>query len=218
MLGDLNGKRLLDVGCGLGAGSWLLATRGAHVTGIDISEDAIAWASRTYLPEAGSVGARLEFWAVDLLASDGGGLGVFDALTVVDVLEHFPREEGRDLLARLAGLLAPGGLMFLHVPVTANSLDWLLVVKNGLLGKRLQGRVLDHHGDETHATRFSVGSLSRLLREADWTTRALELRAYRPRLRPLERDVLAGRWTASDAAMEQSVTDWDGVHSPVSAL
>ena len=40
----LRGKRVLDVGCGLGAGSWLLAQGGARVTGVDISEDAIEWA------------------------------------------------------------------------------------------------------------------------------------------------------------------------------
>src|SRR4051794_39132750 len=189
LLGDLRGKRVLDVGCGLGAGSWLLATRGAHVTGVDVSEDAIGWARSTYEGEAARTVGRLEFWTVDLLASDGGGLGTFDALTVVDVLEHFPPDAGRELLARLRGLLRPGGRMFLHMPITANALDWLLVVKNGLLRKRLNGEVIDHHGDPTHATRYSVRAASRVLEQTGWKNAKLELRAYSPRLHGLERAV-----------------------------
>ena len=49
-----------------------------------------------------------------------------------------------------------GGRIFLHVPITANLLDWLLVVKNGLLKDRIEGRVLDHHGDPTQFSRLRV--------------------------------------------------------------
>src|SRR5262245_4293756 len=65
--GDLSGKRVLDVGCGLGAGSWLLAQSGARVTGVDVSEDAIEWARHTYGPEAARTSRHVEFWTVDLL-------------------------------------------------------------------------------------------------------------------------------------------------------
>src|ERR1700758_4930621 len=37
VLGDIRGKLLLDVGCGLGENSLLFARWGAHVTGVDIS-------------------------------------------------------------------------------------------------------------------------------------------------------------------------------------
>ena len=41
-LGDLTGKRVLDVGCGLGENSLLFAWWGAQVTGVDISGASIA--------------------------------------------------------------------------------------------------------------------------------------------------------------------------------
>lgn len=210
-LRGLRGKRVLDVGCGLGAGSWLFLKQGARVTGVDVSEDAIEWARRTYGPEAARAGNRLDFWTVDLLAQDGGGLGEFDALTVVDVLEHFAPDEAEELLTRLRRLLRPSGRMFLHVPITANVLDWALVAKNGLLRKRLQGQVLDHHGDPTHEVRYSVRSLARLLERTGWTTQKLELRAYSPRLPDLERAAMSGQWHMVDYIQQQVATDWDGV-------
>lgn len=45
-LGDIRGKRLLDVGCGLGENSLLFARWGAHVTGVDVSGASLAVARR----------------------------------------------------------------------------------------------------------------------------------------------------------------------------
>jgi ubiquinone/menaquinone biosynthesis C-methylase UbiE len=41
-LGDVSGKKILDLGCGYGALSCYLAKRGAHVTAVDISEESLA--------------------------------------------------------------------------------------------------------------------------------------------------------------------------------
>ncbi len=45
-LGDISGLRVIDFGCGSGANTALLAGRGAHVWGIDISEDLLRLAQR----------------------------------------------------------------------------------------------------------------------------------------------------------------------------
>src|SRR5688572_6341314 len=46
LLGDVTGLRIVDFGCGSGANTVLLANRGAHVWGVDISEDLIRLARR----------------------------------------------------------------------------------------------------------------------------------------------------------------------------
>jgi len=46
VLGDLNAKRVLDVGCGDGTNAVILAKLGADVTGIDVSQGAIDAAGR----------------------------------------------------------------------------------------------------------------------------------------------------------------------------
>jgi len=46
LLGDVRGQRVIDFGCGSGANSVLLANRGAHVWGVDISEDLLRLAKR----------------------------------------------------------------------------------------------------------------------------------------------------------------------------
>lgn len=46
LLGDVNGKTILDYGCGLGDNTVLLASRGAKVVGVDISPELIELAEK----------------------------------------------------------------------------------------------------------------------------------------------------------------------------
>ena len=49
LLGDVSGQRVVDFGCGSGGNTVLLTRRGAHVYGLDISEDLIRLARRRLL-------------------------------------------------------------------------------------------------------------------------------------------------------------------------
>jgi ubiquinone/menaquinone biosynthesis C-methylase UbiE len=89
--GDLSGKTVLDIGCGLGGKTVAYEERGASaVFGADILE-ANAAASRSYAHETGS-GGRSAF-----LAGDAAELPfvneAFDTVVANDAMEHFARPE-----------------------------------------------------------------------------------------------------------------------------
>jgi len=100
----------LDVGCGVGRWSRLLAARGATVTGVDLSPTMIAQAQRRAAAEG--VGERCRFRVQDLSKLDVGEQ--FDLVLGVTVLQHI-LDPGA-LAAAVLGMtahLAPGGRMIL---------------------------------------------------------------------------------------------------------
>jgi len=215
------GMRILDAGCGLGAGSWLLAMLGAHVTGVDRSAEAVAWATATYGSSALRKGGRVQYAVADLATWQPSA--TYDAVVVADVLEHFPPAAGPGLLRRLLTGLDIGDMppaqgwhdgLFLHLPLTANAMDWALLIKNRLLWQRLRGRVLDHHGDTTHLARYGLRDLLPLAQAAGSRVAGIELRVYRPRLRRLERQVCAGRLTLPARLGSSLLTDCDAILLP----
>jgi SAM-dependent methyltransferase len=99
-LGPLEGRRILDFACGNGTLSCYLASRGAHVTGVDISESSIGVATQI----AASAALPAEFSAADLfdleLPSDH-----YDAVIGSFALHHV---EVRRFAPELARILRPG--------------------------------------------------------------------------------------------------------------
>jgi 2-polyprenyl-3-methyl-5-hydroxy-6-metoxy-1,4-benzoquinol methylase len=104
------GIPVLDVGCGIGRWSRLLARRGAFVTGIDLSPTMIAEAARR--AERDGLTARCEFHVEDLSHLDLGRR--FPHIFGVTVLQHI-LDAGlfREAIGRLAAHLAPGGRLVL---------------------------------------------------------------------------------------------------------
>lgn len=87
VLGDIRGKRVLEIGCGDGANSILLALKGAEVVGIDISPRAIEIA--TERASLHQVSDRVTFYAEPLevyLEKSGGAK--FDIICGFAVLHH----------------------------------------------------------------------------------------------------------------------------------
>ena len=104
------GCRVLDIGCGVGRWSRLLAGRGAEVTGIDLSPTMIEEAERR-AAQAGVAG-RCTFQVQDV--SDLRVGGQFDVVLAVTVLQHILDPAGlRAAVTAMSQRLAPGGRIVL---------------------------------------------------------------------------------------------------------
>jgi 2-polyprenyl-6-hydroxyphenyl methylase/3-demethylubiquinone-9 3-methyltransferase len=106
-LKPLAGRRALDVGCGAGLLAEPLARLGAEVTGVDAAAENVAVAQA----HADASGLAIDYRAGEL---DTLGLGRFDLVTAMEVIEHVADKAA--FLAGLARHLAPGGLMILSSP------------------------------------------------------------------------------------------------------
>jgi 2-polyprenyl-6-hydroxyphenyl methylase/3-demethylubiquinone-9 3-methyltransferase len=102
----LNGKAVLDVGCGGGILAEAMAGRGASVTGIDLSEKPLKVAQLHLLESGLAVDYRRI--AVETLAAERPAS--FDVVTCMEMLEHVP--DPASVIAACAALLKPGGHAF----------------------------------------------------------------------------------------------------------
>src|SRR5579875_3148028 len=102
--GSLKDLQVLDIGCGRGRWSQEYGVRGARVTGVDVSEDAISLL-RKEMPEH-------TFLCQDIAALSIPGVR-FDIGNSVTVLQHLPPEAQARALERLGQLIRPGGMLVL---------------------------------------------------------------------------------------------------------
>lgn len=115
-LGPLEGKSLLEVGCGLGAITVLLARSGAHVTALDLSEESVAVARERV--RISGLEDRVTF-----VITEGEALpfadNTFDLAFGKAVLHHIEPKQGARELARV---LKPGGRAAFSEPMGQNPL------------------------------------------------------------------------------------------------
>ena len=102
----------LDVGCGNGAFTIAAYRLGNRALGIDHDEGNIARA-REFAGYLGLDPARIRFEQQDAYGLDADG-GRFDQIVAFEILEHLADDRG--MVARLAELLAPGGVVHLSTP------------------------------------------------------------------------------------------------------
>ena len=102
----LAGKRVLDVGCGGGILAEAMATRGALVRGIDLSEKALRVAE-LHLLESGA-GVVYEHASAEHYAAQHAA--AFEVVTCMELLEHVPDPES--MVAACARLAGHGGQVF----------------------------------------------------------------------------------------------------------
>ena len=105
--GLVSGARVLDLACGEGYGSDLLADHAAHVSGVDISPEAVDHARRRYARD------NLEF-AVGSAADIPWDDASFDRVVSFETLEHLSQQ--REMLAEFRRVLRPDGLLVISSP------------------------------------------------------------------------------------------------------
>lgn len=129
----LQGKKLLDVGCGGGLLSEALARQGARVTGLDTLEENIL-AARNH--QRASEKLPLTYYPLSLSSFAKKHAGEkFDVVTALEVIEHTPSPLA--FLKDIDSLLKPGGLCILStldrtflsyvqaIPLGEHILRWL---------------------------------------------------------------------------------------------
>ncbi len=120
-LAGLDGKAVLDVGCGGGILSEAMAARGARVTGIDMGDRPLKVAQLHLLESGLTVEYRKV--AVEELAVEQPQH--YDIVTCMEMLEHVP--DPASIVAACARLLKPGGWCFFST-INRNAKAYLFAV------------------------------------------------------------------------------------------
>ena len=106
LVGGLQGKKVLDVGCGGGILAESMALAGAEVTGIDLADKSLKVAQLHGL-ESGVPVTYRNISAEDLAAEQPAQ---FDVVTCMEMLEHVP--DPASVVHACAKLCKPGGTLF----------------------------------------------------------------------------------------------------------
>ncbi len=108
LLPHVRGKRVIDLGCGEGYGTSLLATAACEVVGADLAPEAIYHARKKYV---GQDNLRFDYRDIYDTRLEAGS---FDVVVTMQVIEHM--HEPDRFMAEIDRLLAPGGLCVITTP------------------------------------------------------------------------------------------------------
>ena len=164
----ISGKQVLDIGCGGGILSESMAQRGAEVTGIDLSEKALAVA-RLHLLESGN---RVDYQKISAEEFATQAAARFDVVTCMEMLEHVP--DPASTIAACAALVKPGGHVFFST-LNRNAKAYLLAV----IGAEYVLRMLPR-GTHDYAKFIKPSELSRWAKSVDLEPDELIGMTYNP--------------------------------------
>jgi len=149
-LGDLSGLRVLEIGCGRGEFTRLLAERGAVVTGMDVSEYAVSRAAALVA----------EFPDADTRTGDICDIdfpdGTFDLVVSLETIEHSPSVP--KAVSELVRVTRPGGRLIITSP------NYVSLVGLYRAVTRLFGRHFTEGGQPVNNWTTTVGRVVRLRR------------------------------------------------------
>jgi len=118
---NLNGKKILDVGCGGGILSESMAKRGAAVTAIDMGKAPLSVARLHALESELEIDYRQI--TVEELAEEMPG--TFDAVTCMEMMEHVP--DPSSVIKACKTLVKPGGSVFFST-INRNPKSYLFAI------------------------------------------------------------------------------------------
>ena len=165
---SLSGAKTIDVGCGGGLITEALAERGASVTGIDLSEQALSVA-KLHLKESGR---NVEYRLVSAENIAQEMPGAFDLVTCLEMLEHVP--DPAQTIAACAALVKPGGDVFFST-IHRNIKAYLMAV----IGAEYLLKMLPK-GTHDYAKFIKPSELSRWCRQAGLEVRDIRGMVYHP--------------------------------------
>jgi 2-polyprenyl-3-methyl-5-hydroxy-6-metoxy-1,4-benzoquinol methylase len=141
------GKRLLEVGCGVGLDLARFARGGALVTGVDLSATAIELAQQNFAQQGLAADLRIMNGEALAFADDS-----FDVVYAHGVLQY--TADAAQMVREIYRVLRPGGVAILMV---YNRISWL----NGL--SKVMNVGLEH-ADAPVLRKYSIGEYRELLR------------------------------------------------------
>ncbi len=101
-------QRVLEVGCGEGLGTWLLAKECGQAKGLDFDQEAILKAQENWRED------NLCFECADFLSSNTKER--YGGVVSLDVIEHIRPDHASDFLNRMAEVLDPYGVAIVGTP------------------------------------------------------------------------------------------------------
>lgn len=189
----LTGKEeCLDLGCGAGLGTWMIAQSAKFALGIDNTALAIDFANKHYCRKG-----KIEFLVADLAALKLERK--FDRVFLIHTLEHIPAKPGSDLISMIYRILKPGGMLHISVPTEATLISRY---------ERLMEWIKNiPPWDPTHITRFTIPGLETLGNKAGFKILPIERRLFpSKKLRRLHQKIHFPTWVQNPLTEEAFIT------------
>jgi 2-polyprenyl-6-hydroxyphenyl methylase/3-demethylubiquinone-9 3-methyltransferase len=165
---NLNGKKVIDVGCGGGILAESMARKGAHVTGIDLSEKALKVADLHGLES----GISVTYKKISAEENAIEEAGQYDVVTCMEMLEHVP--DPASTIRACYSMVKPGGQVFFST-LNRNAKSYLFAI----IGAEYLLQLLPK-GTHDYAKFITPAELSQAIRNAGLQVDSIRGMSYHP--------------------------------------
>lgn len=166
--GSLNGKNIVDVGCGGGILAESMAVAGAQVTGIDLADKSLTVA-RLHSLESG---VKVDYQSISAEDFAAQHTGQFDVVTCMEMLEHVP--DPASIVQACSQMVKPGGWVFFST-LNRNPKSFLFAI----VGAEYVLRLLPK-GTHSYEKFIKPSELSRAVRQSGLTVMQMAGMEYNP--------------------------------------